>query len=188
MDLLHKNGAVMDVEGESRKISLHMASLHGSVDILQWLLNHGADVNAWQADDCTPLHLAAFYSRPESVQMLLEHNTDVNLQNDDDTTPLCEALYNYCSSRDGQGHIVNIVQQLLEHGADTNIPDPKYISTLLYLASSEGWLEIARLLLSHRAIVDERGKDGRTPFQGASKNGHQELAEPLLEHGAAPQL
>jgi ankyrin repeat protein len=70
----------VDVEGESRKISLHTTSLRGSVDILQWLLNHGADVNARQADNCTLLHLATFYSRPESVQMLLEHNTDINLR------------------------------------------------------------------------------------------------------------
>ena len=182
-NLLHKNGAVVDIKCYDERTALHVASVHGSVDILRWLLDHGADVNNRQIGGRTPLNLAVFYKRPEAVQILLEHNADVNLPNNDGTTPLCEALSEYLFSVKRQS--INIVRRLLEHGADTTIPDSDgKCVTPLHMASSQGWLEVARLLLSYGAKVDKKDKGGNTPFQVASRGGHFEIMELLLEHGA----
>jgi hypothetical protein len=74
-------------------------------------------------------------------------------------TPLYGAMESCGDSLEGE--VVPIVRQLLEHGADPNIPDNKY-KTALHEASSRGWLDVARLLLSYGAKVDENCK---TPFQ-----------------------
>jgi ankyrin repeat protein len=62
------------------------------------------------------------------------------------------------------------------------------MAQLLYIdASSRGELEVARLLLSHGANVDDKDGEGKTPFQVASSEGHHEIAKLLLDHGAVPQ-
>ncbi len=165
-NLLHEHGAVVDVQSIKDRTPLHKASISGIVDVMRWLLNHGADANARQDDRWTPLHLAAYNTHLDAVQVLLEHNADINSQNDEGKTPLYKAM-----SNDGdhpEGKRVDVVQRLLEHGADPNACGHDH-STPLHQASSEGLLEVARVLLSYGANVDEKDGKGRTPFQVASE-------------------
>ena len=52
------------------------------------------------------------------------------------------------------------------------------------MASDEGYLEIVRLLLDYGADVAARGSDDSTPYQLATRNGFDDIAKLLLEHGA----
>ena len=178
-DLLYQHGAAVDVRGVFNNTPLCAASSYGQVDIMRWLLNHGANANARSVAHFTPLHFAAMEMHLEAVQVLLEHNADINSQHYMGRTPLCWILSS-CSS---EGKFVDMVRQLLEHGADPNICDHDH-STPLHQASSRKLLEAARLLLSYGAKVDEKDGEGKTPFQLA---GSDEMAKLLLEHGAVPQ-
>ena len=115
--------------------------------------------------------------------MLLGHKPGINSQSGVGRTPLHEALEREDSS---PGKVIDIVRLLLNHGADTNIPDCRH-STPLHKASSCGWPEIVRLLLSYGAKVNEKDGQGRTPFRVASSEGHNEVMKILLEYGAVPQ-
>ncbi|KAF8268320.1 ankyrin repeat-containing domain protein [Lactarius quietus] len=179
-DLLYRYGAAMGVQDAVPDTPLHVASLNGQVDIMRWLLDHGADSNACGSGRWTPLHYAADGRQLDAVQVLLKYNADVNLQNGGGKTPLCEALTDRSLV---EGKIVDVVRHLLEHGADPNIPRDDH-STALHLASSGGSLEVARLLLGYGAKVDEKDGQGMTPFQVAESN---ELKKLLLEHGAVSQ-
>ena len=185
-NLLHKHGAVVDVQDQDTWIPLHIASGYGYVDIMRWLLDHGADANARTRDRWqplrTPLHVATRCMQVEAVQVLLEYNPDIDSQDSVEETPLYYAVFYGDPSTEG----VDIVRRLVEHGADINIPDSSR-STPLHRASLKGWLEAARLLLSYGANVDEKDKEGKTPLQVASSNGYHEIAKLLLEHGAVPQ-
>ncbi|KAH9164357.1 ankyrin repeat-containing domain protein, partial [Lactarius sanguifluus] len=77
---------------KSNKTPLYNASMSGCVDIMRWLLNHGADPNAQKNDGRTPLHKVASYTILEAVQVLLKHNADVNSRADDGKTPLHDAI------------------------------------------------------------------------------------------------
>ena len=179
-DLLHKHGAIVDVRGYEGRTPLHTASMFGLVDIMPWLFDHGADVNALQQyQRWTPLHLAAGNRFPEAVQLLLEHNADINSRNEADNTPLCVAIFDPFSLR--KEYTVDIVRQLLARGADPN-PCNGNRPTLLHQASLKGWLEVARLLVSYGAKVDDKDKEGKTPSQIASENGYHEIAKLLSEH------
>ena len=181
MNLLYRHGAVVDVQGELNRTPLHAASYPPRVDIMRWLLDHGADANARTCFCYTPLSAAVTTHNLEAVQVLLEHNADVNLQNIDGQTPLYGALTGV------ESKAVRLVRRLLEHGADPNIFHKLDHSTPLHAASSRGWLEAARLLLSYGAKVDEKDDEGRTPLQVAGSKGHEELTKLLLEHGAVAQ-
>ena len=181
-NLLHQHNAVVDVPGKDEYTPLFAASFHGQVDIMRWLLDHGADANARAVYHFTPLFEAVHKMHLEAVQVLLEYNADINAQLDPQTcrgeTPLYWFLFN-CRS---QGKFVDIVQQLLEHGADPNICTNDH-KTPLHLASSLGLLEAARLLLRYGAKVDVKDKGGKTPLQLAVSD---EMTKLLLEHSAVP--
>ncbi|KAF8267963.1 ankyrin repeat-containing domain protein [Lactarius quietus] len=179
-DLLYRHGAAMDAQDAVRDTPLHAASVNGQVDIMRWLLDHSADSNAFGYATRTPMYYAASNLQLDAIQVLLEYNADVNLRNKYGQTPLYMASTRESSM---EGKIVDVVQQLLEHGADPNIPGDDH-STALHKASSRGLLEVARLLLGYGAKVDEKDREGRTPFQVAASD---ELTKLLLEHGAVPQ-
>jgi ankyrin repeat protein len=180
-DLLYQHGAAVDIRGIYERTPLHTASIFGLIDMMRWLLNHGADVNARQDDRWTPLHLATYNTQLEAVQVLLDHNVDVDLLNEVGRTPLCVALL--FGDLSPGGKTIDIVRQLLEHGAD---PNARNLSTPLHVASSRGQLEVSRLLLSHGANVDEKDEEGRTPLQVALSEGHIEIVKLLSDHGAQP--
>jgi ankyrin repeat protein len=181
--LLYRHGAVVDVQGYDNSTPLHAAPRgHGQVDIMRWLLDHGADTNSRDKYCMTPLIQAAVNGMNlEAVQVLLEHNADTNSRQITGNTSLSLIL----EYRVWKGQVVDIVHRLLEHGADPNIPDNDH-RTALHEASSRGLLDATRLLLSYRAKIDEKDRSGRTPFQLAASKGHHEVTKLLLEHGAVP--
>jgi ankyrin repeat protein len=183
-DLLYRHGANVEAQGSSGRTPLHIASRCGHVDIMRWLLDHGANENALDEGYTSPLHLAVIGMRLEAVRVLLDHNADPNLQNGDGT-PLHWAIFDDHLSMGKESNVdVNIVRLLLEHGADVTILDYLLHSTALHQASSGGWLEVVRLLLSYGAKVDEKDREGKTPFHLASSKGHLEIVKHLSENGA----
>ena len=57
-------------------------------------------------------------------------------------------------------------------------------ATPLHLASEEGHVDVARILVEQGADVTAQDKDGSTPLHRASERGHLDLARFLVEHGA----
>ena len=176
-NLLHRHGAVVDVQGDVKSTPLHAASGQGQVDTMRWLLDHGADQDSCTYGGYTPLFYAASVMDLEAVQVLLEHNADINSQSSAGATPLYWVLSNHAS----EGKLVDMVRRLLEHGADPNIGNGH--TTPLHEASSRGLIEAANLLLIHRANVDGKNWNGKTPYQRAASD---EMRKLLLDHGALP--
>ncbi len=81
-----------------------------------------------------------------------------------------------------------VVQYLLERGAD---PDATYedgdVTPLMY-ASQNGNYRIAKLLIEKGADVNRAPWDGNTPLFAAVRSGNDSIAELLLEHNANPNL
>lgn len=61
----------------------------GSVEVVTLLLNHGADVNGWDAQhEATPLLMAIFRSNREAVRILLEAGANPNVRSGEGDSPL----------------------------------------------------------------------------------------------------
>ena len=73
-DLLHQHGAGVCVRSKSQTTPLHEASFAGLVDVVVWLLDHGADVVTRNF----PPHMACEYGRLETCRVLLERDADIN--------------------------------------------------------------------------------------------------------------
>ena len=66
---------------QSGSTMLATAALMGHTEIVELLLEHGADVNTKSRDGSTALHAAAFLGRVETVKFLLEKGADTTLRN-----------------------------------------------------------------------------------------------------------
>jgi hypothetical protein len=174
-ELLYQHGADVEVRGRNGFIwtPLMWASKNGYVDIVKWLLSHGADLNARTAHGWNSLHFATFCSRIEVARILLDHNIDVEAQTNNGQTPSRLALDN------GR---VDIVGLLLGHCVDVNVRDDRYW-TPLHFASSEGDLELMRMLLERGADVEAKDVENRTPSDVASSRGHDDIVKLLSEYG-----
>ena len=75
---INERGATF-LETQSQTV-LHVASKSASLEIVDLLVKHKADINANDADGFTPLHLAAMYGNIKVVKKLVELDADVNLK------------------------------------------------------------------------------------------------------------
>jgi ankyrin repeat protein len=147
----------------------------GQSQLIQQLLQAGAEVNAPQNDGSTPLLWAVHQVDEELVAALLRREADPDLTNNFGAAPLAEAarLVN-----------LNLVQLLLDAGADPDIANPDG-QTPLMLAASNGAVDIARLLVEHGADVNVVEQwTGQTALMWATARNHADMAQFLIASGA----
>eukprot|EP00435_Cladocopium_sp_Y103_P033278 s1655_g8.t1 len=92
--------------------------------------------------------------------------------------------------------MAQVVQKLIDWGADVNQMRFDTDATALILAAQKGWLEVVSILLENGAEIEARSwgpgdprweardREGRTPLSWASGNGHVHVVEELLERSA----
>ncbi len=96
---------------------LILASEHNSSkEVIQLLIDNGADLHARTEDGYTPLISASKYtSNPEVIQLLIDNGADVNAKDGGGWTPLMWALLKRKSSNK------EVIQILIDNGADANV-------------------------------------------------------------------
>ena len=163
-------------------------------------------------ENVAPLAMAVMSGRQEVAQLLIEHHADVNDKDSAGDAPLLLAVGinggNQAGAQPGfvGGGIrgtqsgfggwggqpavpsmgrLEIAELLLNNGADVNAQNNNRDSALS-LAVNNNSPELVKLLLAHKPKVDMLDKDGLTPLERAVSQHHSDVAELLLEAGAAP--
>jgi len=72
--------------GGNNGYPLHYAA--HSANVIQLLVDYGADVNVKDGKGRTPLHIAAVMAYEEALQILIENGADVNAVDNEGNTPL----------------------------------------------------------------------------------------------------
>jgi ankyrin repeat protein len=158
------------VDGYHRT-ALSLASGSGSSEIVEILLQAGANVNAQDRYGKTALMHTAWFGHLEIALLLLEAGADVTARDETGNTAL--AL-----SGDPQ-----IAQILLQAGADIDAKDV-YGTTALMRAAGYGDLDVVRFLLEAGTDVNARDDNDKTALTYAKENGHDKIVELLTEAGA----
>ncbi len=123
---------------------LGLAAFFGQVEIVAFLLDHGAEVNSPSHNSMRvmPLHSAIANRRTEIVKLLLDYRADVNATQADDFTPLHEAA---------QNGLLDVTRWLLDRGASVNARLSSNGKTPLVLAVEHKHEAVAELLQKHGA-------------------------------------
>jgi len=156
---------------------LHLALKTGRNDIIQLLLDAGADINCPHPYNYrnSILHLASADGDIATVKSAIKLGADVNQANDH--YPYYKRPLHIASE---YNHL-DIVKALFVAGA--NIHQRTYRDTPLHIACRHGNIEIAKfLLIISKADINQDGDYG-TPLYEAVKFGNIEMVKLLIEHG-----
>ena len=91
---------------------LHLASLKGNKEMVQILLDNGAEISlrATNKDKATPLHWAAFFGQKDVVSLLLGAGAPINVLDANNATPLDSAIFAWRASQDNAAWAKNLME------------------------------------------------------------------------------
>ncbi len=189
---------------------LHMAN--NSREMVKYLIEMGADIEARSDGQWTPLHSQAYSGHEDGVELLLEHGAKREVKFGYDITPLLGSIrWNRIEAAKllvEKGANVDAADTLgrtplilsatkgylelttifLQSGADIRIKDKNYKRTALHFAALNGHLNIVAELLKKGADVNEKDAAGKTPLDYANTYGHEKAARLLKSSGAEGEI
>ena len=167
-------GADVDVVfGDNDYRLLHIAAMAGYKEVVEFLIEKGADVNQQDNELATPLHMAAMEGHKRVVEFLIEKEANVDQQDDLQATPL-----HWAASSGYKG----VVEFLIEKGANVDQQDKERV-TPLHMAAMGGHKGVVEFLIEKEANVDQQDKERVTPLHMAAQKGHLETVKILYDSG-----
>ncbi|KAH7420282.1 ankyrin repeat-containing domain protein [Cadophora sp. MPI-SDFR-AT-0126] len=185
--------------------ALHNAARRGEIDIMQLLVDRGAEINGTSdATYGTPLKASIQSHKDEAFEFTLSHGADINCKGSRRKYPLDQAIFSgnmkaaerliemnakfgdealekalYSTSKE------YLAKMLLGRGADPNADHHRY-GTILQFTAFKGSVQGVRWLLEAGSDPnDVPGGEYGTALQAACCRGRQEIVEILLEYGAS---
>ncbi|UKZ76961.1 hypothetical protein TrVFT333_004677 [Trichoderma virens FT-333] len=181
---------------------LTQAINEGDDDIVDWLIEKGANLDNCNGHGKTPLIAAIESGNKAIIQLLVDKGAGLDFQGNDGYTPLIfatkqnrqdimelliskgaklEAKYNTSPSRRLYTFVGNV--RLLNAALPAREDDIGGC-TALSIAAMFGYLGATRLLLSSKANVEARDHLHRTPLMLAARFGQLEVVQLLLDSNA----
>ena len=171
--------------------ALVAATAGGQSGAVDWLLDHGVDVNARSGDGNTALHAAAFLGAADIAAKLLERGVNVTASNDNGqtvwqtlatdwqtTSAIASALQltlDRVTLEAGRAEIATMLEPVLASLSDESV----------WLAAYAGNAAAVKSHIDRGADVNQRNDEsGATLLTVAALLDHQELAALLIDAGA----
>ncbi len=154
------------------------AAMHGNHEVIEALLNKGADINTISEMGYTPLMWSVMKDYYIGAsRLLMEAGANLNIQNHKGDTALLIAL------KESSG---NTAELLIDNGADIHIQGngSGFPEIPVALAAYKGYQDIVLKMINQGADVNAQCKDGETALSLAKSMGHNPVVELLLAHGA----
>jgi ankyrin repeat protein len=151
--------------------ALSGAAANGQIDVVKFLLDKGAKIDAGEGDAGTALLRAVEGDHADIVTLLLDKGANMDAGDRQGTTPLIEAV---------EKNRAALVELLLRRGARTETNG----GSALYQAALAGNLEILKLLLDKGANVNAQLGGGETILHVMATNGRAAIVKLLLENHA----
>lgn len=152
---------------------LHAASFWYP-EIVEYLLEKGADVNVKNLEGETPLHYAVGSDSTRIVAILCENGANVNLKNKQGVTPVVKAVQRQKS---------DALDIMLKYKADLSIADNDG-KTALHYAAIAGNGKMAEYLVSKGPDINAKDNNGHGPAYYAAYYGNNKIAKKLILSGS----
>jgi len=176
--LLIDAGAEVNLRDEGGESPLDLAAWRGFGDLVNLLLDEGAELPPSGSNQG---QLLAMFAAEKGLDRLfglcVDAGVALGLRNENDGSLLHSA---------SQGGSTKVVARLLGAGFDPSERD-RYGREPLHYAAEMGHQGVARLLLDHRAEIDARSLGGETPFNTAQWVERPEMADFLAAAGGSTE-
>ena len=188
----------MDINTKDGKFGMHplsWAALHGQSQMVGFLIQQSADVNAKNKDGATALHVAAFLGQYEVAELLVQKGADVNAKNEDGDTPISSTMADWGTTEfvaqllqiqvdrekveTGRAKVAELLSQ---QGAQTGFAG--FAGNDIWTAAVSGDIEAVKQQLAKGVDVNAKNKDGASALHAAAIVGQYEVAELLIQKGA----
>jgi uncharacterized protein len=146
----------LPLEAVIEEAAEHDCPMEVAMEIIRQLLQHGADVNAWDDQHtATPLLAAVNWGNEEAIRLFVKAGADPNVVSDEGLSPLRWAV---------EEDDLEMAALFLRHGADKTINAFGGFCgwTPLGMAASKLNLPMIELLLDAGADPEALDEDGRT--------------------------
>ena len=173
-ELIEKEHANIETKGCREETPLILASQKQHTHIVEYLLEHGANVNACSREGRTPLLYACYFSQAtpiDLIETLIAHAADINHRDIYGGTALRWAI------SDGKTEAIN---SLLAHQADVNSSDNDGY-TILMNACIRKNLTIVKRLLTLGADIYAKDERGHSALWVAKLVGTPEIYRYLID-------
>ena len=212
--VLLKAGADPNIADADGDICLHDAVRRdNSKEVIQAIIDHGADVNATNRDNCTALMFACHKGNEEIINILLKAGADPSIADGDGDTCLHDAIRGDCSKDVLQAIIdhgaasicanltslrplflacskVNggAIEVLLNAGADANVTDTKGQTLLHRAILGRLGKDVIQTIVDHGANVNAANTNSVSPLMYACHKRNIDAMNVLLNAGADPNI
>ncbi|XP_050505213.1 ankyrin-1-like [Diabrotica virgifera virgifera] len=174
---LVEGGALINETDYDGCTALHIAVHSKLTDIVKYLVEKGADVNATEVSrGRSPLHYATFNNDLELVRLLTESGANVQYSSTDVDIdmPILFAV---------EVGNIEIVKYYLENGIDVDVKLGKYKMTPLHIAASRGYIKLVDFLLLNNANVHLKDLQNRSSIHHAVISGKVKIVHDIIEKG-----
>ncbi|CAH8500013.1 unnamed protein product [Dicrocoelium dendriticum] len=210
---LESNETVSMLNKKNRELEtpLHWAVTYGNIQITDYCIKMGADIESKTKSGETCLHKAARCGNLELVMLLLDHGAVLDAEDELAQTPIHKAA---------EHNGAEVLRYLLKREIDTEVQDCNSYTPLL-LCASNGHIDAAEVLIEAGANIFAQEAEGknfvhlcveenrlqflklflgrptadsvvhvadifdRTPLHTAAEKGCVDILQLLIEHGAA---
>jgi len=175
LDLFGKNPGMLKMDLGDGMTPLHHAAYFGNVEVADFALKNGTDLNVKDRRGLTPIWFTVSGSRPAMLKKLIALGADLRVSNETGDDLLMRA------ARAANPEVVGI---LLDKGFQVQAKN-KYGMTPLVFAAQANGVEVMKLLVAKGADVKAVRDSGFTLLHEAAFSGRAEAINYLLDCGLA---
>lgn len=136
-----QNPQIVFEQNESNDMTpLHYAARDGHLEIAEFIISKGAEIDAMDSTNTTPIMMASYKGRVPVVNLLLNKEAVINIGNVNGNTPLHHAV---------EGNRLEVVKLLIRKGANSRIRNFSNMTPMDIASDSGDRHSIETYLSSH---------------------------------------